>query len=78
MSVSEAMNIHTEMAKLRDEKITRFIGFSAHGYFDKALALIKSVLSTNACCPMLSPERLRPGMDRQNDRVTQCVYGPST
>src|ERR1035437_399257 len=42
MSVSQAMKIHAELAKLRDEKITRFIGFSAHGYFDKALALIAS------------------------------------
>jgi predicted aldo/keto reductase-like oxidoreductase len=42
MSVEEAMKIHAELAKLRDEKVTRFVGFSAHGYFDKALALISS------------------------------------
>lgn len=42
MSVEQAMKIHAELVKLRDEKITRFIGFSAHGYFDKALALIES------------------------------------
>jgi uncharacterized protein len=42
MSVEQAMKIHAEMVKLRGEKITRFIGFSAHGYFDKALALIAS------------------------------------
>lgn len=42
MSVGQAMKIHAELVKLRDEKITRFIGFSAHGYFDKALALITS------------------------------------
>ncbi len=42
MSVEQAMKIHAELVKLRDEKITRFIGFSAHGYFDKALALIGS------------------------------------
>jgi len=42
MSVGQAMKIHAELVKLRDEKITRFIGFSAHGYFDKALALINS------------------------------------
>ena len=42
MSVEQAMKIHAELVKLRDEKITRFIGFSAHGYFDKALALINS------------------------------------
>jgi predicted aldo/keto reductase-like oxidoreductase len=42
MSVTQAMKIHAELVKLRDEKTTRFIGFSAHGYFDKALALINS------------------------------------
>lgn len=42
MSVEQAMKIHAELVKLRGEKITRFIGFSAHGYFDKALALINS------------------------------------
>lgn len=38
----QAMKIHGELVKLRDERITRFIGLSAHGYFDKALALIES------------------------------------
>jgi predicted aldo/keto reductase-like oxidoreductase len=42
MSVEQAMKIHAELVKLRNEKITRFIGFSARGYFDKALALINS------------------------------------
>ncbi|MCX7826331.1 MAG: aldo/keto reductase, partial [Verrucomicrobiae bacterium] len=42
MSVEQAMKIHAELVKLRGEKVTRFIGFSAHGYFDKALALINS------------------------------------
>jgi predicted aldo/keto reductase-like oxidoreductase len=42
MSVEQAMKIHAELVKLRNEKITRFIGFSAHGYFDKALALINT------------------------------------
>ncbi|MBM4089767.1 MAG: aldo/keto reductase [Planctomycetes bacterium] len=42
MSVEQAMKIHGELVKLRDEKITRFVGFSAHGYFEKALALINS------------------------------------
>ena len=42
MSVEQAMKIHAELAKLREEKVTRFIGFSAHGYFDKALSLISS------------------------------------
>jgi predicted aldo/keto reductase-like oxidoreductase len=42
MSVAQAMKIHGELVKLRNEKVTRFIGFSAHSYFDKALALINS------------------------------------
>jgi uncharacterized protein len=42
MSVEQAMKIQAELVRLRDEKVTRFIGFSAHGYFDKALALINS------------------------------------
>jgi len=42
MTVAQAMRIHDELVKLRDEKISRFIGFSAHSYFDKALALINS------------------------------------
>lgn len=42
MSVAQAMKIHTELVKLREERVTRFVGFSAHGYFDKALALIAS------------------------------------
>ncbi len=42
MSVKQAMEVRVELAKLRDEKICRFLGFSAHGYFDKALALIRS------------------------------------
>jgi len=36
------MKIRGELVKLRAEKLTRFLGFSAHGYFDKALALINS------------------------------------
>ncbi|MCD6392492.1 MAG: aldo/keto reductase [Planctomycetes bacterium] len=42
MTVAGAMKIHAELVKLRNEKIMRFIGFSAHSYFDKALALISS------------------------------------
>lgn len=42
MSVKRAFEIHAELLKLQDEKITSFIGLSAHGYFDKALALIQS------------------------------------
>jgi predicted aldo/keto reductase-like oxidoreductase len=42
MTVKQAMKIYGELVKLRDERIVRFIGFSAHSYFDKALALIES------------------------------------
>jgi aryl-alcohol dehydrogenase-like predicted oxidoreductase len=35
MSAEQVIKIHAELVKLRDEKITRFIGFSAHDYFDK-------------------------------------------
>ena len=42
MSVEQALKIHAELVKLRDEKIVRFLGLSAHSYFDKALALISS------------------------------------
>ncbi len=42
MSVERAMQIHAELVKLRDERVTTFIGLSAHGYFDKTLALIES------------------------------------
>jgi hypothetical protein len=42
MTVEQAMKIHGELVKLRDEKVTRFIGFSAHSYFDKAFALVSS------------------------------------
>ncbi len=42
ITVNEAMKIHGELEKLREEGLVRFIGFSAHSYFDKALALIES------------------------------------
>jgi predicted aldo/keto reductase-like oxidoreductase len=42
MTVKQAMKIHAQLVKLRDERIVRFIGFSAHSYFDKALKLISS------------------------------------
>jgi len=42
MTVEQAMKVHSELFKLRDENIVRFIGLSAHSYFDKALALISS------------------------------------
>jgi hypothetical protein len=34
--------IPARLVKLRDERIVRFIGFSAHSYFGKAMALISS------------------------------------
>ena len=40
MTVERAMEIHGELVKLQGEGITKFIGLSAHSYFDKALALI--------------------------------------
>lgn len=42
MTVAQAMKIHAALVRLRDEKIVGSIGFSAHAYFDKALALIRS------------------------------------
>ncbi len=42
MTVKQAMKTHAQLVKLRDERIVRFIGFSAHSYFDKAMALIES------------------------------------
>jgi len=42
MTVEQAMKVHGELVKLRDERVVRQIGFSAHSYFDKALALIRS------------------------------------
>jgi predicted aldo/keto reductase-like oxidoreductase len=42
MSVERALQIHAELVKLRDEKVVRFLGLSAHSYFEKALALISS------------------------------------
>lgn len=40
MTFEEAMKIHTELVKLRDEGITRFIGLTGHNYFDKLYQLI--------------------------------------
>jgi len=42
MSVARAMEVHAELVKLRGERMVRFLGLTAHGYFDKALALIES------------------------------------
>jgi len=40
MTVEQSMEVHGELVKARDRGMVRFIGFSAHSYFDKALALI--------------------------------------
>ena len=40
MTVEQCMEIHGELVKARDKGLVRFVGFSAHHYFDKALALI--------------------------------------
>ena len=44
LTVEQCMQVHGELDKARRKGLVRFIGFSAHHYFDKALALI----STNA------------------------------
>ena len=36
------MEVHAELVKARDKGLVRFVGFSAHHYFDKALALIST------------------------------------
>ncbi|MBL7044875.1 MAG: aldo/keto reductase [Pirellulaceae bacterium] len=40
MTVEQCMEVQEELVKARDKGLVRFVGFSAHGYFDKALALI--------------------------------------
>ena len=40
MTVEQCMQVHNELIKARDNGLVRFVGFSAHHYFDKALALI--------------------------------------
>jgi len=42
MTVEQSMEVRGELAKARDKGLVRFVGFSAHSYFDKALALIES------------------------------------
>jgi predicted aldo/keto reductase-like oxidoreductase len=39
MTVEQCMEVHGELVKARDKGLVRFVGFSAHHYFDKALAL---------------------------------------
>ncbi|MEE8400401.1 MAG: aldo/keto reductase [Desulfobacterales bacterium] len=61
MSVKQAMAIHAELVKLRDEGITRFVGMTAHHYFDKAYELI-STGGFDQC--MLAYGYFRKGMIR--------------
>jgi predicted aldo/keto reductase-like oxidoreductase len=42
MTVEQCMEVHAELVKARDKGLVRYIGFSAHHYFDKALALIST------------------------------------
>jgi predicted aldo/keto reductase-like oxidoreductase len=42
MTVEQCMEVHGELVKARDKGLVRFVGFSAHHYFDKALALINT------------------------------------
>ena len=40
MTVEQCMEVQAELVKAREKGLVRFVGFSAHHYFDKALALI--------------------------------------
>jgi predicted aldo/keto reductase-like oxidoreductase len=42
MTVEQCMEVHAELIKASDKGLVRFVGFSAHHYFDKALALIST------------------------------------
>ena len=42
MTVEQCMEVQEELVKARDKGLVRFVGFSAHHYFDKALALIET------------------------------------
>ena len=42
MTVGQCMEVQAELVKARDKGKVRFIGFSAHSYYDKALVLIES------------------------------------
>ena len=78
MSVEQAMKIHGELIKLRDERVTRFVGLSAHGYFDKALGLIASG-GFDQC--MLSYGYIPRGYNqiwtRAHDHTARCLRGQS-
>ena len=42
MTVEQCMEVHEELDKARDKGLLRFVGLSAHHYFEKALALIST------------------------------------
>lgn len=42
LTTEQAMEVHAEFMEARDEGLVRFVGLSAHHYFDKALALIST------------------------------------
>ncbi|MFQ6097712.1 MAG: aldo/keto reductase [Armatimonadota bacterium] len=42
MTVRQCMEVRAELVKARDEGLARYVGFSAHHYFDKALELIST------------------------------------
>ena len=42
LTVEQCMEVHAELVKACDKGLVRFVGFSAHHYFDKALALIST------------------------------------
>ena len=42
MTVEQNLEVMGELVKAREKGLVRFVGFSAHSYFDKALALISS------------------------------------
>jgi predicted aldo/keto reductase-like oxidoreductase len=42
MTVEQCMEVQAEFVKAREKGLVRFVGFSAHHYFDKALALIST------------------------------------
>ncbi len=42
MTVEQCMEVQAELVKARERGLVRFVGFSAHHYFEKALALIST------------------------------------
>jgi len=64
MNFRQAMGIHREILKLKDEGITRFVGLTGHHYFDKLYSLI-STGGFDQC--MLAYGYFRKGMVRMFD-----------